>query len=244
MKPNILLPVITMCTSSIFLIACSSEEDTVSGACNTTLPFNDANFNYYSTANNTLVPSDNTELELIPDDFTSVGTAVFLEQAITPPYSIEFEYTVFDDDGETNILVSTNSGDGIVVMLLKDESPYNSVEPPTGSSRGYHPGDGYGVHFDIYGTRNMHITDGAGAQLAYFQNFAPSVYPHGEWRRVKVTVRSDSIVVGYDGRSGFIDEFLRYDGNLVLDYSGLAIGAATGGSDGQHKIRNVTVCSL
>ena len=208
--------------------------------CNTVLAFNDTNFNYYTTANNTLAPSNNTELELMPDDLLSVGSAVFLKPAMTPPYSIEFEYTIFDDDGESNVPSSFNSADGIVVMLAKDETPYDSIDPPFGGARGYHPGDGYGVHFSIYETRYMSITDGAGDPLAYLEDFSPNVYPHGEWRKVKVTVRGDSIVVDYADNTGF----LTYNGTLVQTYDRVGIGAGTGGADGQHKIRNVKVCSL
>lgn len=210
-------------------------------ACNSTvLAFNTTNFNFYTTDSNMLIPSNTSEQQLIPDNLLSAGAAVLLKQPMTPPYSIQFDYAIFDDDGQANQSFSNNSADGIVVMLAKDDVPYLSTLPPFGEARGFLPGDGYGVHFSIYQNREMKLIDPAGATLTSDSSNSATIYTHGEWRTVKITVRSDSIAVDYEGMT----DVLKYDGAITQSYDHIGFGAGTGGADGEHKIRNVIVCSL
>jgi len=236
MKLSTQISISGLIAASILFTGCGggdSASTTASGICNTgsALVFNDDNWNYYDNANTTVAPSGTTELEFMADGVFAASGVVFLNESMVPPYSVEFEYSIYDEDGN---LSSFNSADGIAVMLSKDESPYTSTTPPNGGSRGFITGSGYGVHFSTYGSRVIKIADGSNNDLITPVSASPSVYSHGLWRKVKVDVLTDRIDVTYEGTT------TSYSGAINDTYDSVGFGAATGGADGQHKIRNVT----
>jgi hypothetical protein len=199
----------------------------------------DASWSYYSNPAGQLEPSASTELELIPDDETSRGAAVLLAGPPEPPFRLTFEYTIFDDDGGNEPGDEWSSGDGIAVMLFKDPAWYEERwnHPPTASGRGFAPdGTGVGIHFEIYGPRQIVVRNGYGSWLAAPVPADPSVYPHGEWRSVAVDVSLAEIVVHYEG-----DEIVTIEGPHDATHLGLGFGAGTGSADGAHQIRNVVI---
>jgi hypothetical protein len=67
-----------------------------------------------------------------------------------------------------------------------------------------------------------------------------SIYTHGQWKAVRVEVRSTSIKVHYDGAL-IIDHSGTFD---VTTHKAFGFGAGTGGADGRHRIRNVRLLPL
>lgn len=200
------------------------------------LTFDAATWEYFTTPNNTLVASDDTELTLIPDNLTSVGATVFYVDGVQMPYTVSFEYWIFDDDG-SEIGSIYNSADGIAVAVAKDATSWATADPPDGGWRGiFDDGTGYAIDFAIFENRRISIRDGDGNVVAGPVTPATSVYPHGQWRSVSIEVTTAGIEVTYEGGVE-----LTYAAALDETYDRIAFGAGTGGADGEHRIRNVEI---
>ncbi|MFT4627737.1 MAG: hypothetical protein ACI8PZ_006424 [Myxococcota bacterium] len=168
----------------------------------------------------------------IEDDITTAGALVDFHDPLEPPYVLTFEYSTWDDDGSDFALY--NSADGFAVQLFKDTSVYASEPLPVGGTRGViNEGTGVVVHLPIYERRRVFVADGAGAELGSVD--WPEVYTHGDWRAMSIEVTDDGIRVSGDGR-----ELLVVPGPFDTSFRTLAISAATGGSDAEHRLR--TVC--
>lgn len=218
-----------------------NSESTTSGStseCVSTgiLDFDDATWDYYTTPNNALAASNDPELVFMPDDAVNVGAAVMYSQGVAMPYTVSFEYSVFDDDGAEN--GSTfNSADGVSLFVAKDQAAYVGTEPPAGGSLGIiADGTGYAIGFPIFEPRRVEILDGTGNVIAGPITPVPSTYPHGQWRTVSVHVSSAGLEVSYEGA-----EVLTFVGALDESFDRIGLAAATGGSDGEHRVRNVEV---
>lgn len=202
------------------------------------LVFDEA-WSYYSNPADLLDASLSTELELIPDDDHNRGAAVLLTDPPELPFRLTFEYTIFDDDGGHDSTQVWSSGDGLVVMVLKDPSWYEGrfSLPPTSTGRGFaFDGTGLGVQFEIYGTRRIVGTNGSGTWLTPAVEPRLSAYPHGEWREVVLDVSEAEVVVHYEG-----NELFTMAGPHDTTFLGLGFGAGTGAADGSHRIRNVMI---
>jgi hypothetical protein len=189
----------------------------------------------YFTTNNPGYPQFiNDEVVLIPDNQYQAAAVALSKEYYSPPYSVEFEYLMFDDDG--GVLWNWNSADGVVLMLNKDDRPYTGgAALPTGYARAFiKDGTGYGVHFATYGTRSIFLQDGNGAMLAQTQNYA--VYTNGKWAKVHVDVTSSRIKVFFNGVPQ-----LDWSGDFIETGWSVAIGAATGAADSEHRIRGARV---
>lgn len=189
-------------------------------------------FTFYAN-NNPGYPKYGTmsEIDLVPDDRGSASAVAFLKERLLPPYSVQFEYYIWDNDGSTTNLTTT--GDGIVVMLNKNQAAYGT--PPAGGARGFiNDGTGYGVNFNLFGTRRVYLTDGSLNQLATADN--PLVYTGGAWVTAKVDVGVSSIAVSINNVLQFT-----WSGAVNQAYAGLAFGAATGGADADQRVRNVQI---
>lgn len=193
--------------------------------------FDATSWSYHSNNNVHPVASGTSELVLSNDNEASVGAAVMLQEGWTPPYTVSLDFYVFDDDGSAVNLF--NSADGLAVMVARDPNAYGL--PPVGGARGVIvDGTGYAVHLQTYSFRDIHLSDGAGLQLASVAE--PLVYTHGVWRSLEVTVRSGGIEVQFEGAPA-----LNWAGPVSMAHDGVGISAATGGSDSEHRVRNVCV---
>jgi hypothetical protein len=181
------------------------------------------------------------ELLMVPDKKNGGSQAVFLLQDVSPPFIVDFEYFIKNAEGPYQADWRFQPADGLVFMFLKDRSPYASAEPPAGDKRAFVDGSGYGIHFQILATRSIYLTGSSAAQrltswspsLAYR---LPDVYTDGEWRRVRVAVMEDSVAVTYEGVV-----VLQWKGALDTKFKGVGFGAANGGADSDHRIRDVKV---
>ena len=172
----------------------------------------------------------NEEITLTPDGVFNAASAVFLDSKLKAPYELRFEYKMEDEDAGS----VWNTADGISIMIGKDASAYNSQDVPTGSDRAFiKDGSGYGVHFELYGSRKVSIRDGRGKVLASVQ--APSIFRNGEWRSVKLSVSKTGIGVNLGGRK------LLYRSGLSVGEGYLGFGAATGAADGANHIRKISL---
>lgn len=202
------------------------------------LLFDLAGWTYHANGNN--VPghpqvTNTATTTLIPDNCYQAGAAVLSTLDPLPPFAVEFEFSIYDDDGGPVY----NSADGIAFMFAKDRGAYGT--PPSGSARGViSDGIGYAVHFSIWGTRQVILTDGLGTPLQ--TNASPtvaSVYTDGQWQPVRVEVRSSSVQVLYDGVL-IIDQAI----SVGTIHRAFGFGAGTGDADGEHRIRNVRLQPL
>ncbi len=190
-------------------------------------------FRYYGVNNPGYPRASGTQLEMIPDNRGNAAAVAFHTRPVNGPFAVELDYSVWDDDGGP----IWNSADGISVMFGRDERSYQRQQPPTGAARGViRDGTGYAVHVALYGNdRGLILTDANGRVLA--QQRDPSVYTHGRQRSLRVEV-DRGVRVYLDGRVA-----MQYNGRLDLRGSGVAIGAATGGADARHDVRNVRLVS-
>jgi len=192
-------------------------------------------YQYFGTNNANFPKKRGKEIILIPDNQLSAGAAVWLKKSYQPPFSIEFEYSIWDDDGGTD--AQWNSADGISVMFCKDAGAYG--KPPTGQERGFlNDGTGYGIHIMSYGyDRGIVLTSASGSRLdEYPEN---NTYTHGDWCPMRIEVRETSVKVYYRDNLAIF-----WQGKLDGRYGGVGFGSGTGGADGEHKIRSVRVKSL
>ncbi len=179
------------------------------------------------------VSEDLSELTLIPDDAYGAGSVVFYNAKLSAPYKVSFEYLIHDNDGPAR--PEWNVADGISVIIGKDVSGYiHGAEIPTGYKRAViSDGSGYSVHFAVYGpNKSLDIQSGDGNILSTMID--NSVYIDNQWIRVEIEVRKDAIFVKKGGR-------LVEAKHLHIQDGYLGFGAATGGSDGEHKIRNISI---
>jgi hypothetical protein len=200
------------------------------GLATQTLALNDGSWTFHNNNNPgfPLFPSS-TEAFLLPDNRYSAAVVAFYKQDVSPPYTVEFEYLTFDDDAGS----TWNSADGVVLMVGKNRETYASRLPPAGGSRGFiADGTGYGVHFNTFNNRGIFITNGYNTPLNSISD--SSTYTHNTWRKVRVDVQPQGITVFVDG-----SQRLAWTGTVSTQFKGMGLGAATGGSDSEHRIRNV-----
>lgn len=172
------------------------------------------------------------EAILIPDDAYNAAAVALYRQDLFPPYRVELELRTYDEDGGP----IWNSADGVVVMVGKDRAAYGV--PPTGGERGFiRDGSGYGVHFVTYGYRRIVLTNGHGQELASVPY--EGTYTGGEWRSVRVDVESNGIRVLVGGTP-----VLSWAGTVSRQFGGIGLGAATGGADSEHRVRNVRITPI
>lgn len=204
--------------------------------------FRDENLTYYERQNPGYPEREGDEIVLIPDNRQSAVAVILLKQEAALPFGIEFEYSIYDDDGGNDYSQRYNSGDGLVFMFLKNLKSYETQVLPDGGGRGFiQDGTGYGVHFKIYDEREIYLEDPDGNILGsslYYnrRDRLPDIYTHREWRKVRIWVTATSVTVNYADQDIFT-----WDGQLTTSFKGIGFGAATGGADAEHKIRNVKI---
>ncbi|HZI05009.1 MAG TPA: hypothetical protein VEZ71_13350 [Archangium sp.] len=192
----------------------------------------DRDFDLYSTNNPEFPRASGTELELLPDNRWSAAGMAFLRRPLRPPFAVEFEYSIYDDDGGS----VWNSGDGLA-LLFGRKTPSGDVQLPTGGDRGQvRDGSGYGVHLALYSRRRVVLTNGNGSELQ--SRSQPALYNHGRWSTLRVEVERRAIRVYLDG-----EPQLEWQGQVDDSYSGLALAAASGGADGRHAVRNLRIAT-
>lgn len=192
---------------------------------------------------NKSMPSRNGKVyTLIPDDQYGVGSVIWFDQAYQDDFTIEFDYRTWDDDGERD-LYSTNSADGLSLILFQDKQNYaaNAANIPNGGARGFiKNGAGVAVEFVLYGNRSLQITTGNGNVLASQPAQTLSQFsdaPTGPWSTVSVTVKGNTLTAVLDDGEPLVAELL----GSMRPSSGFGIGAGTGGADALHQVKNVRI---
>ena len=186
-----------------------------------------------------------SETILIQDGRKSASQAVFFRNDYRPPFEISFEYSIDNDEQQGWHDYTTYPADGIVLMLLKDKFAYEYQTIPAGGTQAFIPdGTGYGVRFRVFKTpeagERIELV-GPGRILRTYEPGEEGlpIYTAGDWRKVKVLVEPNNIRVVYEDEA-----VITWPGTLDTQYGGLGFGAATGGADAEHKIRNVVVRDL
>ena len=200
--------------------------------CQCRMEQNRLSFRVYSTSisDYPTLSDQNKEIILTPEETFNAASVVFLDSKLKTPYEISFEYKIYDDDAGS----VWNTADGLSIMIGKDASAYNSQEVPAGGKRAFiEDGSGYGVHFELYGSRKASIRSGNGDTLKSVRK--SSIFRNGEWQSVKINVRENNVIVYLNGR-----RLLSHSG-LTVEEGYLGFGAATGAADGAHHIRNINV---
>lgn len=175
------------------------------------------------------VLDDGRILELIADEVYGSAALAWWAGDVRPPYTVELDYATWDDDGGP----LHSSGDGIAVLLLDDDAPYQRHRPPSGGDRGViRDGTGYSVQLPIYGERRVAIHDGSGRVLASRPDAA--AYTGGRFAHLRIDVDLDGIAVSVDGGAPVV-----WRGQVDDRFGGLAIAAATGAADAGHAVRDV-----
>jgi len=179
---------------------------------------------------------------LIPDDQYGVGSVIWFDQPYHNDFTIEFEYRTWDDDGDPD-LNSTNSADGLSLILFQDKHHYeaNAGNIPNGGARGFiKNGSGIAVQFVLYGDRSVQIVTGNGDVLASQSAQTLSQFseaPTGPWSTVSVTVQGNTL-------TAILDEGQPLTADVpggAKSSSGFGIGAGTGGADALHQVKNVRI---
>ena len=201
---------------------------------------------YSNVANRGFPLFKNTETILIQEGRKSAAQAIFFKEEYRRPFEVSFEYSITNEGKQGWHDYTTQPADGIVLMLLKDRRPYEYQPIPVGGSQAFiQDGSGYGIRFRIFtegGTKERIELERRGrVQRRYIpsEHNEPAVYTAGEWRKVRVRVEQRRIRVFYDDT-----EVINWQNTLDRQYGGLGFGAATGGADAEHKIRNIVVNPL
>ena len=201
---------------------------------------------YSNVANRGFPLFKSTETVLVQDGRKSAAQALFFKEEYRRPFEVSFEYSIANEAKRGWHDFSTQPADGLVLMLLKDKGPYEYQPIPAGINQAFiRDGSGYGVRFRVFtadGTEERIELERRGrVQRRYIpsRNNEPPVYTAGEWRKVRVRVEQSRIRVFYEGK-----EVINWPNELDRQYGGLGFGAATGGADAEHKIRNVVVNPL
>jgi hypothetical protein len=170
------------------------------------------------------------ECILTVDEVQDSAGVILYNNPVAVPFAISFDYWIWDDDGN---LSTWNAADGLVFFFLKDNANYANP-PPSGGTRGFSAdGTGYGVHLDTFDVREIILTDGVPNQLAA----APDdPYSHGVWWQVRIDVGATRVDVTFNG-----SQVISWSGALDTTHAGLGFSAATGGSDSEHKLRNIVL---
>ncbi|MTI23031.1 hypothetical protein E1176_18515 [Fulvivirga sp. RKSG066] len=175
---------------------------------------------------------------LIPDNLQYAATALFIEGDYQPPYTISFDYKIYDDGGVSGSY-DLGTADGIVFFFQKNQQPYkNGTTVPSGNKRGFiDDGTGYGVAISPYGNRRIdywyespdNVLQSTATTLAYTGN---------TWVSARIHLFSDGFDLYLNGTKVMSDYT-----DLDLTHSKMGFGAATGGGDGLHMIKNIQVNS-
>ncbi|MEX2665615.1 lectin-like domain-containing protein [Candidatus Uabimicrobium amorphum] len=198
--------------------------------------FNDKNWSYHQTNNDSYPVGDGNTVILTPDDRGGAAGVVWYKKEVKVPFAVAFEYSIYDDDGGRNKVY--NSADGIAFMFAKNAANYD--KPPVGSDCGFvKDGTGYGVFFTTYENRRIVVRDGKGDLIT--DKWDRGIYTHGKWRKVKIVVYADRIEVYVDGKGKPI---VRYNRKWNSKHNRIGFAAATGGADSKHEIRNVLIAPL
>ena len=186
------------------------------------------------------------ETILTQDGRKSAAQAIFFREDVRPPFEISFEYAIINEAKQGWHDYTTYPADGIVLMLLKDKLTYEYQPTPAGASQAFiADGTGYGVRFRVFPTEDEQARvelERRGRILSSYQpnETAPPVFTDGAWRKVQVRVERNGIRVTYENEA----DVITWNGALDIQYGGLGFGAATGGADAGHKVRNVVVTEL
>lgn len=197
------------------------------------LLFTTADWTPYDNGAYTPQLTGGTDVGLIPDNLGYAGAAVVWGGALTPPFVLELDVQIYDDDGVAGPS-STNTADGLAVQFLKDPDVYATTRPPNGGSLGHVlDGTGYALEVDVYADRNVRLVRGNGNVLA---QRATDTYTGTGFEHVVITVDSNGI------EAAFGTVVLTTPGPLDTAFEGLVLSAGTGGSDGRHVVSNVVLC--
>lgn len=200
----------------------------------TCLDFDSSNWTYVGNVMNVGHPvaSGSGEIVLTEDNVSGASAAVIATTPLTLPFRVAFDYSTWDDDGGP--FSWYNSGDGVVLMFQKDLSNY--ADPPAGGMTGFlDDGTGMGVRLATYDSRRMEFVDGNNASIASV--YANRVYTDGAWRHVVVDVTSTGVTATFDNGVRNV----AWRGTVPTQFNGWGIGAASGGSDSEHRVRHVCV---
>jgi hypothetical protein len=196
-----------------------------------------ARFTLYSNSNNPGYPSVHDGLiTLTPEENYGASGVAFMKKGVPAPFILSFEFAIWDSDGATG-MTHWNSADGINVMVGTDESVYAETEPPSGSDLAYvSEAGGHRLLFKTYGSRKIEL---ANATSVLAEVFEPRVYTAGEWQAVQLEVTKTGITLRFDDRT-----VLKWQGDIQPGELSVAFGAATGGANSRHQVRNVVVTPL
>lgn len=168
---------------------------------------------------------ENGYVVLVPA-ITRSGGQLWLNQPISSPLTVEFEYLIGGGSG----------ADGIVLMFDKKKAFGG-----TGGTLGF--GDkGYGIEFDCY--YNGEYKDPSGRHIALIEDSVSNhlLYkddPRTEdniWHHTRIEVEDSSIRVYVDD-----EQVLSWNGTIDRTYNNLGFSAATGSATNNHYIRNVRI---
>jgi hypothetical protein len=180
------------------------------------------------------------QVTLTPDNSYGAAGVIWLKKSIELPFKVEFEYSIFDDDGG----VDNNSADGIVFMFCKNKNDYKNH--PNGGTRGFIKDDtGYGLDLKTYSGEEIRLINGRGDVMKSMSSylFPPStgqrIYTHGQWKKVSLLITKKGVTVGFAGKTLFHHKM-----TIDARHRGIGFGAATGGSDSAHHLRNIQLLPL
>jgi hypothetical protein len=166
------------------------------------------------------------------------GGVIFLEQALVPPYMVDFEYIIDDDDGCPETACQWSSADGFAMTFFKDTSKYLTQDAPKGGDRGIvNDGTGLKLSFEIYMGNKITLRGPSGTLLT---SLSTKTFTGATWRAVRVLVGASRVSVFLDGSTV---PAMVYDSPTPWDttYKWFGFGAGTGGAAAEHKIRNVVI---
>lgn len=196
-----------------------------------------APFTLYSNSNNPGYPSvHDGVITLTPEENYGASGVAFMKKGMPAPFILSFEFAIWDSDGAPG-MTHWNSADGINVMVGADESVYAATEPPSGGGLAYVPeAGGLRLLFKTYGKRKVEL---ANATTVLAEVFEPRVYTDGEWQAVQLEVTKTGVALRFDDRT-----VLNWRGDIQSGELSVAFGAATGGANSRHQVRNIVVTRL
>ncbi len=220
------------------------------------IPLTEDNFLIKKNYGNYRILSQGQEIVLLEESEYHNAAVLFSKNSFYDAYTISFEYSLYDRDGGQGYPYKWHSADGFAIGIGKNYQNYADRESfPKGDRVGFvEDGQGYGIQFKTYGTREVYISDGRGRVISpiYYHNGiytsgreldsgGHGVFPEGKryWVKVKVSISATALTLDIPELNIHVVKSL--SSQSMANLNSFVISSASGAANSEFRIRNFKV---